>query len=59
MSGIFCAAFSLVCLVFVKNEPKDVGLPSIEAAAKKGAKGGKQRKSSRITASAEATSKAF
>ncbi|XP_018547969.1 glucose-6-phosphate exchanger SLC37A4 [Lates calcarifer] len=40
MSGIFCAAFSLVCLVFVKNEPKDVGLPSIEAAAKKGAKGG-------------------
>lgn len=41
MSGVFCAAFSFVCLVFVKNEPKDVGLPSIEAAAKKGAKGGK------------------
>ncbi|XP_070773953.1 glucose-6-phosphate exchanger SLC37A4b isoform X2 [Enoplosus armatus] len=40
MSGIFCAAFSFVCLVFVKNEPKDVGLPSIEATAKKGAKGG-------------------
>uniref|UniRef100_A0A096M876 Glucose-6-phosphate translocase-like n=1 Tax=Poecilia formosa TaxID=48698 RepID=A0A096M876_POEFO len=40
MSGVFCAAFSLVCLVFVKNEPKDVGLPSIEAAAKKGVKGG-------------------
>uniref|UniRef100_A0A3P8ST20 Solute carrier family 37 member 4b n=1 Tax=Amphiprion percula TaxID=161767 RepID=A0A3P8ST20_AMPPE len=40
MSGIFCAAFSFVCLVFVKNEPKDVGLPSIEAAAKKGVKGG-------------------
>uniref|UniRef100_A0A3P9D5U4 Glucose-6-phosphate exchanger SLC37A4-like n=2 Tax=Haplochromini TaxID=319058 RepID=A0A3P9D5U4_9CICH len=40
MSGIFCAAFSFVCLVFVKNEPKDVGLPSMEAAAKKGAKGG-------------------
>ncbi|MED6251298.1 hypothetical protein ATANTOWER_027566 [Ataeniobius toweri] len=39
MSGIFCAAFSFVCLVFVKNEPKDVGLPSIEATAKKGAKG--------------------
>uniref|UniRef100_A0A3Q1EB15 Glucose-6-phosphate exchanger SLC37A4-like n=1 Tax=Acanthochromis polyacanthus TaxID=80966 RepID=A0A3Q1EB15_9TELE len=40
MSGVFCAAFSFVCLVFVKNEPKDVGLPSIEAAAKKGVKGG-------------------
>uniref|UniRef100_UPI003AB0D91C glucose-6-phosphate exchanger SLC37A4b isoform X1 n=1 Tax=Centroberyx gerrardi TaxID=166262 RepID=UPI003AB0D91C len=40
MSGIFCAAFSFVCVVFIKNEPKDVGLPSIEAAAKKGAKGG-------------------
>uniref|UniRef100_A0A3B4WR32 Glucose-6-phosphate exchanger SLC37A4-like n=1 Tax=Seriola lalandi dorsalis TaxID=1841481 RepID=A0A3B4WR32_SERLL len=40
MSGIFCAAFSFVCLVFVKNEPKDVGLPSIQPAAKKGAKGG-------------------
>ncbi|KAA8578492.1 hypothetical protein FQN60_016825 [Etheostoma spectabile] len=40
MSGIFCAAFSFVCVVFVKNEPKDVGLPSIEAAVKKGTKGG-------------------
>lgn len=44
MSGAFCAAFSFVCLVFVKNEPKDVGLPGIEAAAKKGAKGGKWRR---------------
>lgn len=43
MSGAFCATFSFVCLVFVKNEPKDVGLPSVEAAAKKGVKGGKQR----------------
>lgn len=41
MSGIFCASFSFVCLVFVKNEPKDVGLPSINAAAKTGAKGGR------------------
>ncbi|XP_049447516.1 glucose-6-phosphate exchanger SLC37A4-like isoform X1 [Epinephelus fuscoguttatus] len=40
MSGIICAAFSFICLVFVKNEPKNVGLPSIEAAANKGAKGG-------------------
>ncbi|XP_062341742.1 glucose-6-phosphate exchanger SLC37A4b [Osmerus eperlanus] len=39
MSGTFCASFSFICLVFVKNEPKDVGLPSVEAAAKKGGKG--------------------
>ncbi|XP_061660280.1 glucose-6-phosphate exchanger SLC37A4b isoform X2 [Syngnathoides biaculeatus] len=37
MSGVFCAAFSLVTLVFVRNEPKDVGLPAIESAPKKGA----------------------
>lgn len=55
MSGIFCAAFSFVCVVFIKNEPKDVGLPSIEAVAKKGAKGGEQRKP-RINACRVATS---
>lgn len=44
MSGVFCAAFSFVCLVCVKNEPKDVGLPGIEAVAKKGKNGGKKRK---------------
>ena len=43
VSGAICAAFSFVCLVFVKNEPKDVGLPNIEAVAKKGSKGGKLR----------------
>lgn len=40
MSGIFCAGFSLICVLFVRNEPRDVGLPSIEVAAKKGVKGG-------------------
>lgn len=40
MSGTFCAAFSLVCVVFIKNEPTDVGLPSVEAASKKGSKAG-------------------
>ncbi|CAG5876063.1 unnamed protein product [Menidia menidia] len=39
-SGLVCASFSFVCLVFVKNEPTDVGLPSVGVAAKKGAKGG-------------------
>ncbi|XP_049599613.1 glucose-6-phosphate exchanger SLC37A4 [Syngnathus scovelli] len=38
MSGVFCATFSIVTVVWVKNEPKDVGLPAIEAAPKKGAK---------------------
>lgn len=30
---------SFFCLMVIKNEPKDVGLPNIEAAAKK-SKGG-------------------
>ncbi|XP_076024825.1 glucose-6-phosphate exchanger SLC37A4b [Genypterus blacodes] len=38
MSGAVCASFSLVCVVFIKNEPKDVGLPSVGVAAKKGGK---------------------
>lgn len=40
VSGMTCVVFSLVCLMLIKNEPKDVGLPNIEAAAKK-SKGGK------------------
>ncbi|KAM9729274.1 glucose-6-phosphate exchanger SLC37A4b isoform 1-T3 [Menidia menidia] len=39
-SGLVCASFSFVCLAFVKNEPTDVGLPSVGVAAKKGAKRG-------------------
>lgn len=39
VSGMSCVAFSLVCLLLIKNEPEDVGLPNIEAAAKK-SKGG-------------------
>nr|XP_057942160.1 glucose-6-phosphate exchanger SLC37A4-like [Doryrhamphus excisus] len=39
MSGVFCAAFSFVTLMLVKNEPKDVGLPGVTVAAKKGARG--------------------
>lgn len=39
VSGVSCVAFSAVCLLLIKNEPKDVGLPNIEAAAKK-SKGG-------------------
>lgn len=42
VSGGVCAAFSFVCLAFVKNEPKDVGLPSIEAMVKKDETGGEQ-----------------
>eukprot|EP00066_Takifugu_rubripes_P026461 XP_011615727.1 PREDICTED: glucose-6-phosphate translocase-like [Takifugu rubripes] len=41
MSGTLCAAFAFVCLVFVRNDPKDVGLPSIELSAKKDARAGK------------------
>ncbi|KAK2912699.1 glucose-6-phosphate exchanger SLC37A4a [Channa argus] len=38
-SGIICVVVSFVCLLVIKNEPKDVGLPNIETAAKK-SKGG-------------------
>ncbi|XP_020793359.2 glucose-6-phosphate exchanger SLC37A4a isoform X1 [Boleophthalmus pectinirostris] len=39
VSGIISVLVSFICLVVIKNEPKDVGLPNIEAAAKK-TKGG-------------------
>ncbi|NXE29436.1 G6PT1 protein, partial [Ardeotis kori] len=38
-SGFLCVAVSFVCLVLIKNEPSDVGLPSIDQGAKKGKKG--------------------
>lgn len=39
-SGMICVALSLVCLLLIKNEPRDVGLPNIEVAAAKKSKGG-------------------
>ncbi|NXY77685.1 G6PT1 protein, partial [Glareola pratincola] len=38
-SGFICVIVSFVCLVLIKNEPSDVGLPNIEQGAKKGKKG--------------------
>uniref|UniRef100_A0A8C3QYI5 Solute carrier family 37 member 4 n=1 Tax=Cyanoderma ruficeps TaxID=181631 RepID=A0A8C3QYI5_9PASS len=38
-SGFICMVVSFVCLVLIKNEPSDVGLPNIEQGAKKGKKG--------------------
>lgn len=38
-SGLTCMVVSFVCLVLIKNEPSDVGLPNIEQGAKKGKKG--------------------
>ncbi|NXT70729.1 G6PT1 protein, partial [Chaetops frenatus] len=38
-SGFTCMVVSFVCLVLIKNEPSDVGLPNIEQGAKKGKKG--------------------
>ncbi|NXY51217.1 G6PT1 protein, partial [Ceuthmochares aereus] len=38
-SGLTCVVVSLVCLILIKNEPSDVGLPNIEQGAKKGKKG--------------------
>ncbi|KAM9853376.1 glucose-6-phosphate exchanger SLC37A4a isoform 1-T1 [Aulostomus maculatus] len=34
-SGLICVALSFVCLLVIKNEPKDVGLPNLDVAAKK------------------------
>ena len=39
ISGMICVVLSFVCLLLIKNEPKDVGLPNIEAATKKGKAG--------------------
>lgn len=38
-SGFICVVVSFACLVLIKNEPSDVGLPNIDQAAKKGKKG--------------------
>lgn len=43
ISGITCMVVSFLCLLVIRDEPKDVGLPNIEAAAKKG-KGGNNAK---------------
>ncbi|AWO99420.1 putative glucose-6-phosphate translocase [Scophthalmus maximus] len=39
VSGSVCVVASFACLLLIKNEPRDVGLPNVEAAAKK-TKGG-------------------
>lgn len=39
-SGMISVLFSLVCLLLIKNEPRDVGLPNIDVAAAKKSKGG-------------------
>lgn len=44
VSGMTCVFTSFLCLLVIKNEPKDVGLPNIEAAAKK-TKGGSSSES--------------
>lgn len=39
VSGLTCAVVSVLCLLTIKNEPNDVGLPNVEAAAKKSTAG--------------------
>lgn len=39
-SGTISVVFSLVCLLLIKNEPRDVGLPNIDVVAAKKSKGG-------------------
>ncbi|TRY65622.1 hypothetical protein DNTS_023808 [Danionella cerebrum] len=40
ISGVICMAVSIVCLIMVKNEPSEVGLPNIEPGTKKNEMGG-------------------
>lgn len=53
-SGTICLAVSFACLLLIKNEPKDVGLPNVEAANKKG-KGGETFRSELSTDSTIST----
>ncbi|RXN32611.1 glucose-6-phosphate exchanger SLC37A4-like protein [Labeo rohita] len=48
VSGVICMTVAVACLLTVKNEPSDVGLPNIEPGAKKGKgkKGGPNDESS-------------
>ncbi|XP_061575063.1 glucose-6-phosphate exchanger SLC37A4a [Cololabis saira] len=48
VSGMICLVLSFFCLLVIKNEPKDVGLPNIEATAKK-SKGGSARNESTLS----------
>ncbi|NXL35911.1 G6PT1 protein, partial [Glaucidium brasilianum] len=38
-SGFICVVVSVACLILIKNEPSDVGLPNIDQGPKKGKKG--------------------
>lgn len=38
-SGLVCMVTASLCLLFIKNEPSSVGLPSIEPGTKQGKKG--------------------
>ncbi|XP_066522251.1 glucose-6-phosphate exchanger SLC37A4a [Hoplias malabaricus] len=39
VSGLTCVIMSIFCLLVIRNEPRDVGLPNIEASMKKGKAG--------------------
>lgn len=39
MSGLTCVVMSVFCLMVIRNEPSEVGLPNIEASEKKGKAG--------------------
>ncbi|KAM9733342.1 glucose-6-phosphate exchanger SLC37A4a [Menidia menidia] len=48
VSGTVCLAVSFLCLLVIKNEPRDVGLPNVEASSKKG-KGGSSSNESTLS----------
>lgn len=48
-SGMISMVFSLICLLLIKNEPRDVGLPNIDVAAAKKSKGGSSSNQSTLS----------
>lgn len=49
ISGLACMVVSFFCVLLIKNEPSDVGLPNIEPGAKKGKGGERWHGSSHIS----------
>ncbi|XP_036419480.1 glucose-6-phosphate exchanger SLC37A4a [Colossoma macropomum] len=47
-SGLICVVMSIFCLLVIRNEPSDVGLPNIEASAKKKGKAGSSKDESTL-----------
>ncbi|XP_026867840.1 glucose-6-phosphate exchanger SLC37A4a [Electrophorus electricus] len=48
ISGLTCVVLSVFCLLVIRNEPRDVGLPNIEVGVKKGKTGSSKDRESTL-----------